>query len=1062
MPQSPFQGTYNPYSRPTVLHAPDAKVYINGELDIQGCPNCQRRFDLGKYITSVSVNLDVDSVPGSASISMSIPKYTLDDVFMDGVPIISPMMEVEIYAKGFYLVEGVPQYYPIFWGLITEVTDGYSGGEYTLEISCADILKWWEICRMNINPAFTAPTGQMGTSIFGNVLYGTNPYDVIFSLAQMAFGDVILGTGSLISLVKETGQQATFNAALGDIMQYWSTRFSRIRSNLLLYGVNGIAVRGDSVAQGYDSGRIKGKNSISTTVRQANGGPGAGQVAFDPTSPEVTAFRTQFSSAGEVNFWQSEYQTKLEIANACKEAIGFEFYMDATGEIVFKPPFYNLDIMSNKPISWIQEIDIIDISFSESESEVVTQLTIQGSFAGNVDYGFGPDITPFSSVVDYHLLRKYGWRPHTMNSEFLGDTLRMFYHGLDTLDRINSKRFSASVTIPFRPELRLGFPIYISHKDQIWYIRGIAHNIGFGGRATTQLTLTARRTKFLAPTGISILKKKGDVKTVTNASPGEKVLPSTDKKRKPLTITELTTIPFELEMGEAATVPPINVDPENPDTLKPYRPLILRHPKTGRLVGYPNAVMVYTRPYEPTADQHAKASGRKTTVNPRADKENRAKIAKQVEADLNAEVQIFTDRAKKVKEKYSQNRFSYGLNSAGVYVYAYDKSQAITQFSLLPAKNITVTKGGQPTKDLKFDRSTMVRPISDERGFEVIGHFPYGRGASLRDGSLVLSQKGMNRKTTVNIPLALSGSLSSTLSAQSQGLTTGITGVIDVADALNNLQPEDLQTAGVINPETKTPEFTKEGTNFVSAAPLGSMEQKGVQPSIEVSQLSKALGLAELTVRLENGVDVDPTCDCTMGRPELSFINLGYQVKPSTMTSVPAASDVVDTTKPVSNTLKGQDLKNKVEGYLFGLYQQLDVEHQKYENSLRGNPSGATVTTVRPTFEATGEPTRGDFSPPFSAMGRADLGDPQAIALQASSEIDGLARRFEQFGEDLKNSARKRELEEEIAFLRRNLSALEEEDRRTEAGTPRKAELARDMANLTQQLGAKQLELQIL
>ena len=486
MARSPFQGTYNPYAKPTVVQAPDARVFINGEQDIQGCPSCHRRFDLGNYITSVTINLDVDSAPGSASVSLSMPKHALDDIMVDGVCVISPMMEIEVYGKGFFLVEGMPQYYPIFWGLITGVTDSYSGGAYTIEIACADILKWWEICRMNINPAFTAPSGQLGTSIFGNVLFGTNPYDLIFSLAQMSFGDVIMGTGSLVSLVKENAQQATFTAAMGDIMHYWTTRFSRIRSNLLLYGVNGIAVRGDTLSHGYETGKLKSKNVISNTIRMANGGPGSAQVAFDPTSPEVTAFRTQFSSAGEVNFWQSEYQTKLEIANACKEAIGFEFYMDVTGDIVFKPPFYNLDILSNKPISWIQPIDIIDASFEESEGEVVTQLQIQGSYGGAIEYGFGQEITPFSSVVDYHLLKKYGWRPHTMNSEFLGDTLRMFYHGLDMLDRINCRRFSGSVTIPFRPELRLGFPIYVSHKDAIWYIKGINHSITFGGRATNR------------------------------------------------------------------------------------------------------------------------------------------------------------------------------------------------------------------------------------------------------------------------------------------------------------------------------------------------------------------------------------------------------------------------------------------------------------------------------------------------------------------------------------------------------------------------------------------------
>ena len=1057
-----------------MVQAPDARVFINGEQDIQGCPSCHRRFDLGNYITSVTINLDVDSAPGSASVSLSMPKHALDDIMVDGVCVISPMMEIEVYGKGFFLVEGMPQYYPIFWGLITGVTDSYSGGAYTIEIACADILKWWEICRMNINPAFTAPSGQLGTSIFGNVLFGTNPYDLIFSLAQMSFGDVIMGTGSLVSLVKENAQQATFTAAMGDIMHYWTTRFSRIRSNLLLYGVNGIAVRGDTLSHGYETGKLKSKNVISNTIRMANGGPGSAQVAFDPTSPEVTAFRTQFSSAGEVNFWQSEYQTKLEIANACKEAIGFEFYMDVTGDIVFKPPFYNLDILSNKPISWIQPIDIIDASFEESEGEVVTQLQIQGSYGGAIEYGFGQEITPFSSVVDYHLLKKYGWRPHTMNSEFLGDTLRMFYHGLDMLDRINCRRFSGSVTIPFRPELRLGFPIYVSHKDAIWYIKGINHSITFGGRATTQLTITARRSKFVAIQGMSVLKKKGGgTRKTTNVLPGEKVNtpPPASRPRAP-TISELENISFELELGDAGTIPPTNV---NENTAKSYEPLLLRHPKTGRIVGYPNAVMVYVRPYEPTPEGHAKSAGLKVGPNPRVDKSKREEAAKRGAADLTATVEVIKDRAAKVKEKYTQNRSSYGLNSAGVYVYAHDQDQTITQFVLLKAQNITVSKGGQPTSDLKFERSSMVRPVSDERGFEVIGHFPYGRGASIRDGSLILSDKGQNTRATVDTPLALSGSLSTSLAAQSQGLTTVSTGVIDVASALSRLQPEDLQTAGVLNPETKTPEFTSEGTNFVSTAPLGSLEHNGVPQSVEASQLSKALTLAELTIKMDAGNEPETNCACQSGRADLAFIATGYQIKSfqesNTAAKPKPASDITDDLKPTASSLKGEALRNKVEEYLFKLYSALDADHQVFETAIRGGSNG-NVEEPAPTFSSVPQvgPTTGDFSPPFSAMGRAEVGDPRAIALAASSEVDGLKNRFDKFGQDLVKEPKRKALSEEIEFLASRIGSLVQELSKLDPSTSatpdlvrdRKAAIEAEVATLRQQVADKQLQLEIL
>jgi hypothetical protein len=562
--------------------------------------------------------------------------------------------------------------------------------------------------------------------------------------------------------------------------------------------------------------------------------------------------------------------------------------------------------------------------------------------------------------------------------------------------------------------------------------------------------------KFIAPTGISTLKKKGDKKVQSKAASGEKV-PGEGPRSKPLTISELTSIPFELELGDAATVPPVGVDPSNPDTLKPYAPLILRHPKTNRILGYPNAVMVYTRPYEPTADQHAHASGVKTKVNPRVTKEARDKIAKRASEELNKAVSVFTDKALKVKEKYSQNRFSYGLNSAGVYVYAYDQSRAITQFTLLPAKNVEVTKGGQATKDLKFDRSTMVRPISDERGFEVVGHFPYGRGSYLRDGSLVLTEGGNNQKAQVSTPLAVGGPLSSILAAQSQGLVTP--GPIDVAMAINDLLPEDLQTAGAINPNTKEPEFVSTGTNFVSTAPLGSMEHKGVPPSLEASQLSRALTLAELTVKIENGTVVDTNCQCMVGRQDLGFVNQGYQVK--TIRDAAPASDIVDMTKPLSNTVKGQDLQNKIESYLWSVYQSATPDHVKYEDSLRGSSGGTEPTPGTFTFDNVAQ-DRGDFSPPFSALGRSAMGDPNAIALQAESNSETLGNSFKKFSEDLQKEPRKAELTERIANLRRVIALKEQERDRTPSDSPLLPQLDQEIAALQQQLGNLQLELQTL
>jgi len=879
MARSPYQGTYQQGIRPTVVTAPDAVVFINGEVDILGCPKCKRRFAWNKYITSIQVDLNTQSVPGSASFTLSVPRHAVDEFLFDGEPLITSMMEVEIFAKGHFVVEGVPQYYPIFWGLVNEVSESYSGGEHTFSVNCSDILKWWELCKMNINPAFTQSVGQMGRNLFGNVFSGANPYDIIWTLAQHSFGDVIVGSGSLLSMYKETSQRATFKAALADLMVYWEDRFRHIRSNLLLYGTQGNAVRGDELQAAYGPGgtRPLTKNAISQAVRKANGGSAGSQLVFDPTDSQVTAFRTQFQNAGQVNFWQSEYQTKLELANAAKDCIGFEFYMDVTGDIVFKPPFYNLDVLGNKPVSWIQDIDVISWDLSESEAEVVTQLQISGSYGGNIDYGFGEEMTPATSVTDYHLLRKYGWRVETFNSEFMGSTLHMFYMGLDLLDRMNARRFRATVAIPFRPELRLGFPVYLASKDQVWYITGISHNVQFGGQAQTTLSLTAKRTKFIAPKGIgSIRLDKLKGQTYQKGTLNEPTPPA----------RALREATFLGDVGEAAQLPPTNY-PETPGENDPYEPLILKDPKTNRILGHPNVVMAYTRPFAPAPDNYAKVTGRrkegtgrgpKPAFDPKKFNQDAGKL---VQREFDKEFQV--NEIDRARERYLNNRFTYGLNSAGVFTYLYESTAVIKEMLLIPKSNVVFRDEDTGQLENVFHGTTaMIRPVSDERGFEVIGHYKYGRNVSLRDGSLVLNETAdnpgaLNSRADVRPQVALTGGLAETLQAQSQGLVTINTGFPNPSRTLATLQPDDLHTAAVISPETGEPEYVNTETNFVDVAPLGSAAQKGTNVSVEASQLSRALTLAELSVKTE---DTSPeNCGCLLSRSDLAFINVGYQVK---------------------------------------------------------------------------------------------------------------------------------------------------------------------------------------
>ena len=106
--------------------------------------------------------------------------------------------------------------------------------------------------------------------------------------------------------------------------------------------------------------------------------------------------------------------------------------------------------------------------------------------------------------------------------------------------------------------------------------------------------------------------------------------------------------------------------------------------------------MVYTRPYDPSvAFRILQVKKIKTQWFPRITRTRLPKERQSIRAISEAE--HTPDKALNLANKYEHNRFSYGLNSAGVYVYAQDVDKVITQFALLPYKNITVTQVGSAT-----------------------------------------------------------------------------------------------------------------------------------------------------------------------------------------------------------------------------------------------------------------------------------------------------------------------------------------------------------------------------
>lgn len=992
MRRSAWRGTWKPNARPYISFAPDAYVQLQGEINVVSCGECNRKVNFNDYITGISTEATVDSPPGSATINLSIPDNDVNDFYSDGQLIIIPMMEVEIYAKGYYLIGGMPQYYRIFWGVISSVQKSWSNGVTSVVLSAKDMLRWWELTVSTINPAYLNGFGSSagGYSLFQNQFAGQNPYVTIIQLARDSMGDFLLSTGSMTSFLPERGAESgVIGSYAKDIMAYWQLKFANIQSNLVLFGTSGQAytfsgelgtVSPIQVADAiFKSEYEKLQNNQTTSTLFLN-------------RKQQQTYKKELARAGDVEFFQNEAQNKLSLALQARDQLGFEFYCDTTGDIIFKPPFYNLNVLPNKPVSWIQDIDIIDDSILDSEAEVITHVYSSGNaFQADFDPGISDEITtPRTGVYDFHLLRRYGFRSTSLQLEWAGNPRKLFFYLLDWMDRINAKRQSGTVTIPMRPELRMGFPVWIPKYDSFFYIQGIAHQYSPGGQATTTLTLTAKRSKFVAPTNIGEIKKTGKTTKVKKTNENGAVVGNSED--------ETYSVSFP---GTVGTTSGLSQDNSSGGT-----PANIRDPKTGKLLGYPDVVMVYRSAIDGTVlSRILETQGKSTSKNPGAKQGKQPnRVQEGVPFTYNKDIasintMFIQGNKDALIERVRMHRYEAGMSNTGAYDYAHDVDRSFKEMALVPASSIiwgSGTDGGPDDLNSKIWNSTsgkipnfdssgtvpssgavsipdakarkathdsqvslaqvnltdakksfdkaykakiaadkalaaarkkagtnvpvdgvgnaeiedlyaatvsadtvlsieqanltaaqtafsqaksntgnfrvlpslniLIRPVSDEFGFEVIGHNRYGRGAFIDRGGIQLSD---NDKTVNQLSIQFAPTGGALTDAAS--FTNADPNSVDFASVFEKMVPDDYVTGASFTGTTGNAVSNVQTTSAQTYTNLINAN-KGTGLYIEADATRRSKSLAELTPTIgvfENskGVNAFPNCSCGISKP---------------------------------------------------------------------------------------------------------------------------------------------------------------------------------------------------
>ena len=488
---NPYFGTYS--GKPVLVQAPDAMVFVNEEHIIPICLECDTKVSLKSFITNLNCSLSIDgSGGGTASFDLVVPRHSNVSFVRDGKLLLANMMEVEIYYKGAFTINGMPRYYRAFWGYISGITDSYSDGNHSISVSCKDMLSFWNVIKLNIHPSLISDTitGRRNVSVFSSVFENGTPFSILTYLTLVTSTDLAVASSLQNDTVASEEAKDAFRQSSDQLIQYWARRMNKISKAIRIYGV-----QGDNI---FDAAQFlyADKATQKKIFRSLKSVTTQRIVGVSLAGADSPALFNPYNEFKNITLFENDSQGRLDVMVRVKDHIGWEFYLDMNGEIVFKPPYYNVDVRQNYPVSWIRDIDVIDWSFSENEPEA-TRVTTKGSWKASPFVIPIPDeVAPEGVFQDMNLARQYGVRHEDVTTLWLGSSKACGYYAADRMGRHAANRFEGSVTIPGRPELRLGLPIYIESRDCFYYITGISHSFAFGSTFTTTLSLRGRRARY--------------------------------------------------------------------------------------------------------------------------------------------------------------------------------------------------------------------------------------------------------------------------------------------------------------------------------------------------------------------------------------------------------------------------------------------------------------------------------------------------------------------------------------------------------------------------------------
>ena len=565
--------------REIIKQAPDAVCYING-MDYLVNPyvgdGTGVTVPFNEFLSGVSAGYDVDTFVPTASIQLAVP-IELDYLFRSpgGNNLLRTMSEIRVFMKGYKFSErGNTVYYQTFRGFISSISYKPDAKMTQISLQCKGIMGLLEKMQLDLNPSLLSSPALEVTPMTSN-MSNFNPYEMLRHLLTYQWAIDGFEYYSLTQQAMDPKSDPYYRAIQDDVRK-WNALLYDISRDVHIFGLPPLSKdTPKQTKKSVEYGKQDKDHLAETTAVK-----GKQKASEDPfNNAEQYALIREFQpdmNFGSIQLINGRVVNRLERLSFICNMLGFEGYQDVDGSVVIKPPLYNLDVtdVNSKPLPantpgaeviqqytyWnpfiIYQPEILDENESEDEGAIrATRMTVRGSWLPAFP-GVGSEaLTTVVSDVDIPRLGQFGLRteaPHSTPWIVDSDHKTLYGFCASELARANKGYRTYTVTIPLRPELKLGFPCYFPHRDFYGYTKSISINYSNGGAATMTVTFDSIRRKPMFP----------ETQTVYPASPGEKPRdvtlltpqPNLVMKWSKSGVTSDATNPAKLN-GKFATVP---------------------------------------------------------------------------------------------------------------------------------------------------------------------------------------------------------------------------------------------------------------------------------------------------------------------------------------------------------------------------------------------------------------------------------------------------------------------------------------------------------------------------